>query len=66
LSKLIAAVERGERVVITKHGKPAAELVAPKQEKRPLRGFLADKVGPPPDEFFDPMTEKELREWEGR
>ena len=27
LSELIAAAEKGERVVITKHGKPAVELV---------------------------------------
>ncbi len=27
LSKLVAAAQRGERVVITKHGKPAVELV---------------------------------------
>ena len=27
LSELIAAVRNGERVVITKHGRPAAELV---------------------------------------
>ena len=35
LSELIAAVQRGERVVITKRGEPAVELVAcPKQRKR--------------------------------
>ena len=27
LSELVAAAEKGERVVITKHGKPAVELV---------------------------------------
>ena len=35
LSELIAAVQRGERVVITKRGEPAAELVAcPKRKRR--------------------------------
>ena len=34
LSELIAAVQRGERVVITKRGEPAAELVACPQRKR--------------------------------
>ena len=34
LSELIAAAQRGERVVITKRGEPAVELVAcPKREK---------------------------------
>ena len=34
LSELIAAAERGERVVITKRGEPAVELVACPQRKR--------------------------------
>ena len=34
LSELVAAAERGERVVITKRGEPAVELVACPQRKR--------------------------------
>ena len=34
LSELIAAAQRGERVVITKRGEPAVELVACPQRKR--------------------------------
>ena len=34
LSELIAAAERGERVVITRRGEPAVELVACPQRKR--------------------------------
>ena len=34
LSALIAAAERGERVVITKYGEPAVELVACLKRKR--------------------------------
>ena len=35
LSELIAAAQRGERVVITKRGEPAVELVAcPKKKRR--------------------------------
>lgn len=64
LSKLLEAVERGERVVITKHGKPAAELVPAKKTKVRF-GSLAGKVGEIPDEFFEPMSEEELRLWEG-
>ena len=34
LSELVAAAERGDRVVITKRGEPAVELVACPQRKR--------------------------------
>ena len=34
LSELIAAAERGERVVITRRGEPAVELVASPKRKR--------------------------------
>lgn len=64
LSKLLEAVARGERVVITRHGVPAAELV-PAKKNKVVFGSLAGLVSPPPDEFFEPMTEEELREWEG-
>ncbi len=65
LSKLMEAAERGERVVITRHGVPAVELVPAK--KTGIRiGSLAGIVAPPPDEFYEPMTEEELLDWEGR
>ena len=43
LSELIAAAQRGERVVITKRGEPAAELVAcpTKQQEQPQGDFFA-------------------------
>ena len=46
LSALVAAVQRGERVVITKRGEPAAELVAyakpsPSAEGKPKGDFFA-------------------------
>jgi antitoxin (DNA-binding transcriptional repressor) of toxin-antitoxin stability system len=34
LSELIHAVENGENVVITRHGKPVAQLSAPAPERR--------------------------------
>ena len=34
LSELVAAAQRGERVVITKYGEPAVELVACPQRRR--------------------------------
>jgi prevent-host-death family protein len=38
LSKLLDAVEAGKRVVVTRHGKPVAELLAPAPAKRPKFG----------------------------
>ena len=37
LSELIDKVEKGEGVVITRHGKPVARLSAVAQPKKPLR-----------------------------
>lgn len=34
LSRLLAAVQRGERVTITRRGKPVAVLVPPEQDQR--------------------------------
>lgn len=65
LSKLLEAVARGERVVITRHGVPAAELI-PARSSGVRMGSLAGIVPPPPDAFFEPMTEDELRDWEGK
>ena len=63
LSKLIDAALAGEEVVIARGSKPAVRLVA-----IPQNGFkfdlLADKVRSSPD-FFEPMSEEDLRLWEG-
>jgi antitoxin (DNA-binding transcriptional repressor) of toxin-antitoxin stability system len=40
------------------------EPFVPLKEKRKL-GRLKGKIPPPPDDFFDPMTEEELRDWYG-
>lgn len=54
LSKLIAAAERGEEVIISRRDKPVARLVAEKAEKpKRVAGFLASgeiKL----EGFFDP------------
>ena len=76
LSELIAAAQRGERVVITKRGEPAVELVAcPKRKRRgglDLEKLTADckRLGIeqlPPDEarkllaeFDDPAFSREV------
>jgi prevent-host-death family protein len=62
LSRLIAAVERGEEVVIARRDKPIVRLV-PAIEKRTKRtlGFLA-RVPVKLDGFFDPDFEAKIAE----
>lgn len=64
LSKLLARVEAGEELVIARGKTPIARLT-PIRPPSSARRFGAMKgivsVGP---EFFEPMTEAELGEWE--
>ena len=60
LSDLLARAERGEEIVIARAGKPVVRL-EPVHPRRLEIGFLDVSL---PDEFFEPMTEKELAEWE--
>jgi prevent-host-death family protein len=62
LSKLIEAVERGERVVIARNGVPAVELV-PARRGAVRLGSLAGLVPPPDESVFAPMDADELRDW---
>ncbi len=62
LSRLLEAVERGERVVISRHGVPTAELVPVRQSEVKFGG-LKDKLDPPPDAFLAPMSDEELSDW---
>lgn len=64
LSKLLEKVAKGERVVITRHGIPAAELI-PARPTTPKLGSLKGIVAPPPDAFLAPMSDEDLAEWEG-
>jgi prevent-host-death family protein len=64
LSKLIERASQGEEIIIARGSKPVAKLVplgAVKGKRQPgsLKGKL--EIGP---EFFEPMTEAELAEWE--
>jgi prevent-host-death family protein len=64
LSKLLARVEAGEEIIIARGKTPIARLTsvrAPPATRRfgALKGIVS--VGP---EFFKPMTEAELAEWE--
>lgn len=67
LSKLIARVEAGEEVVIMRGKTAVARLTAmPNAKPKPKFGMLKGKVKFPPDAFFfDPLSEEELRLWEG-
>jgi prevent-host-death family protein len=64
LSKLLARVEAGEEIIIARGKTPIARL-APLRGRPAARRFGALKgivsVGP---EFFEPMTDAELGEWE--
>ena len=62
LSKLIAAVESGEEVVIARNGKPAVKLVlaeTPKKSRRNIIGSGIGKIWISPD-FDSPETNAEI------
>jgi prevent-host-death family protein len=45
LPELIRAVEHGENVVITRHGKPVAQITPPPPERRPIQwGAMRDRI----------------------
>ncbi|MFA5951444.1 MAG: type II toxin-antitoxin system Phd/YefM family antitoxin [Hyphomicrobium sp.] len=66
LSKLLESAERGEDVIIARGSKPVAKLVpvAPKKEAKRMFGSLKGQVELP-DSFFEPLTDEDLRAWEG-
>lgn len=69
LSELVAAARNGERVVITKHGQPAVELVRCErrggidfeklEEDRRRLGIVGDGEGWP-EEFNDPAFSRKV------
>lgn len=65
LSRLIAAVEAGEEVVIARGKTPAARLVPIVAKPKRVPGLWKGKIDIGP-EFFEPMPEEELALWEGR
>lgn len=61
LSELLARVEQGEEIVIARAGKPIVQLV-PYESRARRFGFLS---GPRvPDDFFAPLTDADLEDWE--
>jgi prevent-host-death family protein len=64
LSKLIARAAEGEEIIIARGSKPVARLVplgAIKGKRQPGSWKGRFVLGP---EFFEPMSESELAEWE--
>jgi prevent-host-death family protein len=60
-SKLVAQVEGGDEIILTRRGKPVAKLIPfakPKRIPGRLKGQIT--IGP---EFFEPMSEEELALW---
>ena len=58
LSKLIAAVEQGEDVVIARYGKPVAKLVSIQQSAKPRSPGSAKGKFAVPESFFEPLPKK--------
>jgi len=66
LSKLLDEVERGEEVVITRHGRPVAKLVAAVPARKPRKlGTLKGRIRIKKD-FDAPLPDELLAAFEGR
>jgi antitoxin (DNA-binding transcriptional repressor) of toxin-antitoxin stability system len=67
LSEFLEAVGQGETVVICRHNRPVAELRAidpPRAGPRDLSPMFPGETFIT-DAFWEPMTDDEIREWEG-
>lgn len=65
LSKLLAAVERGEEVIIKRGNKVVAKLTAANDDEGKAKvvfGLLQGQFELP-DAFFDPLPDDELEAW---
>ena len=60
LSALLARVAAGERIVLSRPGKPIAQLVPLDPSPRRQLGFLQGRVD---EAFFYPLTDDELERW---
>lgn len=63
LSRLLAEVEAGGTLVITRRGKPIVRMES--VQRRPRFGSLKGLVGFD-ESFFDPLPDDELAAWEGQ
>jgi len=67
LSRLLELVEEGETVVIARHGRPVAELVAARQSGFPFGIARGEPLVAPGDDWWQPMSDEEAEGWiEGR
>ena len=64
LSQLIDAALAGEDVVIARHNTPVVRLVAIPKGKFKF-GILHDQLKGEMPDFLEPMSEEELKLWEG-
>lgn len=62
LSALLASVEAGNEIVISRGDRPVARLIPVEAAGARDLGFVAYQV---PDGFFDPLSDEELTSWEG-
>ena len=69
LEELVERAARGEELRIVDARLGTVKLIAaggPGQPCKPRRlGLLEGKIKPPPDDFFEPMGEEELKLWYG-
>ena len=67
LSSLVEQARQGEEIVITsgEDATPVARLVAIAPVKKRRLGILETPGFELPEDFFEPLTEEELRLWEG-
>jgi prevent-host-death family protein len=65
LSKLLAAVESGDEVVVCRGRHPVAKLVPLREpaRKRPTVGVATSKPVHCARDCFAPLTDEELKEW---
>jgi antitoxin (DNA-binding transcriptional repressor) of toxin-antitoxin stability system len=64
LSRLIADALAGEEIIIARGKEPAVKLVPVAQKPKRMPGLWKGKISIGP-EFFEPLSEDELRLWEG-
>ena len=66
LPKVLAELEVGSEVIISRDDKPVARLVRLAEEPPKRRRPVGQTLYPPmhvPDEAFAPLTDEELKEW---
>ena len=68
LADLLQRVAQGEEVRISDPAFGTVKLervVGPIIKPKRVPGLWKDKISDPPDGFFDPMAEEELKDWYG-